>query len=294
MEQSEYGVITLAIPKDYRKAIALALTLKEHSPDLPISVAVPESLLPTIEKYSALFDKIITQRPELKGFEQKLHIDEYSPYKKTFFFDADILIIKDIWPTIRKWEGSAYAVRGELAKEGVSAFGLDRKFVLGLINKEHFSVIDGAGHAYFEKPACAVVFDKAREILAEYPIYKANKFADEDAVGIAMTMLGISPKDNDDFLASPWCAINDSFTIDTNKSLCHYEDLVHGHVEPTAVHFPIMALPFVYARELKKTYKRHNMKVHGVWRQAVKEAFRFKVFFPLARFRRKVLKVFLG
>ena len=209
---NECGVITLAIPKDYKKAIALALTLKEHTPKLPISIVCPEVLKSEVEPF---FDQVIIERSDLKGFEHKLYLDEYSPYEKTFFFDADILIIKDIMPIIDKWVGSAYAVRGKLATKGVSSFGLDREHTLALLKKEQFSVIDGAGHAYFEKPACKEVFDLARVILTEYPKYQADRFADEDALGIAMTILGISPKENDGFLGSPCCSINNSFKIDS-------------------------------------------------------------------------------
>jgi hypothetical protein len=292
MQQHDYGVITLAIPKDYKKAIALALTLNEHSPGLPISIAVPAHVRPLLEPYKHLFDKIITQRAELKGFEQKLYLDEYSPYQKTFFFDADILILKDIRPIIEKWSGSDYAARGQLTKGGVSAFGLDRQFVLNLIGKKSFSKIDGAGHAYFEKPGCQRVFDKAREVLSEYHKYQAEKFADEDAVGIAMTMLDIAPKKNDGFLGSPWCAINNSFKIDTDNSSCSYDDLVDGYVEPCAIHFPILAQPIVYARELRKTYKRNGIKVNGIWGQAFKEYVRINVYYPLASMRRKILNYF--
>jgi len=283
---NECGVITLAIPKDYKKAIALALTLKEHTPKLPISIVCPEVLKSKVEPF---FDQVIIERSDLKGFEHKLYLDEYSPYEKTFFFDADILIIKDIMPIINKWAGNPYAVRGHLATEGLSSFGLDRKFALGIIRKEGFVVIDGAGHAYFEKPDCKVVFDKAREILGQYDIYQTKSFADEDAVAIAMTMLGIKPMENNGFLGSPWCSINNSFVINTDNSICIYDDLIHGVVEPYIVHFPTFAYPLIYARELRRTYKRNNIKVGGIWFQAIKEIFIFNIFWPALSFRRKLM-----
>ena len=282
------GVLTLAIPKDFKKAIALALTLREHSSDLPISVVCPSSLKDKLQPY---FDRVIIERNDLRGFEHKLFLDEYSPYKNTFFFDSDILIIKDIIPTIQEWSGNAYAVRGRLENDTKSSFGLDRNYVLGLINKENFSVIDGAGHAYFEKPACKKVFDTARDILKDYSIYRANKFADEDAMGIAMTMLDIAPKENNGFLGSPWCAINHSFVIDTDRSRCHYDDLIYGKVEPIIVHFPRFVYPLTYARELIKTYKRNNIRISGIWTQAIKELFTVKILWPLLKLRRKMLKL---
>lgn len=244
---------------------------------------------PEVEPY---FDQVIVERDDLKGFEHKLFLDEYSPYEKTFFFDADILILQDILPIIEQWSGYAYSVRGRMATEGVSSFGLDRKLALQLIEKDEFSVIDGAGHAYFEKPACVELFDKAREISKQYDIFQTNKFADEDAVGIAMTTLDIKPMENNGFLGSPWCAINDSFKIDTDKPMCKYDDLVWGVVEPYVVHFPRFIFPFVYARELIKTFKRHNIKVDGIWNQAAKEVFIIKVLWPVLKLRRTVIRYF--
>jgi hypothetical protein len=286
MNSNQIGVLTLAIPKDFKKAIALALTLRERTPELPIAVVCPSSLVSQLEFF---FDEVIVERPDLKGFEHKLYLDEYSPYDKTFFFDSDVLIIKDILPTMKLWSGSAYAVRGNLATSGISSFGLNREFALKKIHKKHFSVIDGAGHAYFEKPACYEVFDKAREILCTYEQYQADKFADEDAMGIAMTMLDIEPKQNNGFLGSPWCAVDRSFHIDTDNGICSYKDLIFGNVEPRVVHFPRFIYPFIYAREMAKTYRRHNEKISGIYPQALKEVLITELYWPLLSFRRKVL-----
>lgn len=280
------GVLTLAIPKDYKKAIALSLTLKEHSPSLPISVVCPEGLVKDLEPY---FDKVIVEKSNLKGFEHKLYLDEYSPYQNTFFFDADVLIIKDITPTIECWQGSGYAVRGYKSTEGISSFGLDRKMVLEKINKKEFMVIDGAGHAYFEKPKCQEIFERGRELMQDYKQFGARKFADEDAMGIAMTMLNIEPKENNGFLGSPWCAIDSSFSIDTNKGVCSYEDALFGQVRPSVVHFPRFVFPVAYAREMLKTYKRHGVKLGGLYPQAIKEMLITKVYWPLLSLRRKAL-----
>jgi hypothetical protein len=283
---NEYGVLTLAIPKDYKKAIALSLTLKEHTPDLPISIVCPKSIQHEVEPY---FDNVIIERDDLKGFEHKLYLDKYSPYQKTFFFDADIMIVKDITPIIKKWEGSGYAVRGKLVDSGISSFGLDREFILKLINKEKFSVIDGAGHAYFEKPKCNEIFELGRSILKDYSKYRASRFADEDAMAIAMTMLDIAPKTDSQFLGSPCCAISSTFSINTTNSECRYQDLILGEVEPYFVHFPSFVYPFTYAREMIKTFKRHDVKIAGIWQQAVKEHVILNYIWPL----KKSLKRFL-
>jgi len=285
----ECGVITLAVEKDYKKAIALALTLKEHSPSLPISIVCSNKLTNFVSPY---FDKVIIERSDLKGFEHKLYLDEYSPYINTFFFDADILIIKDILPIINLWSGSDYAVRGYIiTKEKgkkISNFGLDRINALQLIDKKEFSVIDGAGHAYFEKPACKVLFNTAREILKEYPKYKANSFADEDAVGIAMTKLDIKPKDNNAFLGSPWCAQKGSFKIDTNKGICTYVDKQVGIIDPYVVHFPRFVYPYIYTVELKKIFKKNNVRIGGLYSNMLVEIFTGRVLWRLSRLKKRL------
>jgi len=284
--KSDFGVLTLATLKDYRKAIALAVTIKEHSPEIPISVVCSKKIKLKLVDY---FDQVIIEKSSLKGFEHKLYLDEYSPYKNTFFFDSDILIIKDIREVASRWKGSGYAVTGKQLSGGISSFGLKRNKVLQMYNKKLFSVIDGAGHAYFEKPQCFQVFEKAREIMADYHIYNANHFADEDAIGIALTILGIVPKVNDGVLGSPWHAINNSFNINSDISLCRYLDLEKGVVEPYFVHFPRYSSPFIYAREMKKSFKRQKIKVNGVYYFALKEIFKINIIWPLIVIKKKIL-----
>jgi hypothetical protein len=276
---SDFGVLTLCIPKDYKKAIALSITLKEHDPDVKTAVVCSEKLKPLVENY---FNHTIIEHSHMKGFEHKLYLDQYSPFEKTFFFDADILIIKSIKDTVKLWQDSGYAVRGKLTKDGISSFGLNRQHALKILNKSDFSQICGAGHAYFEKPYASLLFDEARAIVSEYEKFEVTgALADEDVIGIAMTKLDLAPKDNDNFLGSPWCAIKSTFKIDTNTSTCQYKDIIEGNVEPVIVHFPRFAYPLTYARELSKTYKRAGIKIDGIWYQAIKEFYIGEFLWPL-------------
>jgi len=127
--------------------------------------------------------------------------------------------------------------------------------------------------------------------LAEYAKYKAVRFADEDAMGIAMTLLDISPKHDTQFLGSPCCAVNKSFKINTNNATCTYKDLVLGEVSPYFVHFPSLVYPFTYAREMLRTYKRHNIKISGIWRVAAKELVVLRVIWPLGGYYRKLRRL---
>jgi len=136
-----------------------------------------------------------------------------------------------------------------------------------------------------------VVFDEGRKVMSDYTKYKAPRFADEDAMGIAMTLLDIQPKKDNNFLGSPCCALNKSFKINTNKASCSYSDLLLGDVEPYFVHFPSFVYPFTYGREMVRTYKRHHIKVRGVWTIAVKEMLILNVYWPLSKMVKKLLKI---
>jgi len=138
----ELGVLTLANKSDYKKAIGLALSLKMTNPGLPVSIVCKESIAKKVEQY---FDHVIIEKSDIKGFQHKIFLDHYTPYRETFFFDADILIFKDLSPIIDQWAGSIYTARGWYLESGLSSFGLDRKVVLKKINKKKFVHIGGAG-----------------------------------------------------------------------------------------------------------------------------------------------------
>lgn len=282
---SEFGFLTLAIKKDYKKAIALSLRIRKLMPNIPIAVVSPDFLHPNLTPY---FDEVISEFPELRGFEHKLYLDKYSPYEKTFFLDADILMIRAIDEYISDWFGSDYAVRGHLVKSGVSSFGLDRQKALSIINKSEFAHIGGAGHAYFEKPSCEKVFNEAREVAANYTVFGAKRLADEDVMGIAMSKLDIFPKDNNNFLGSPWASIANTFKIDVNKNFCCYEDDLLGTVSPAIIHFPSMAKPMTYAREMRKIFRENGLTFYSVYFDAIVEHITFRKWVFMNWLRKKV------
>lgn len=269
----QFGFLTLAIKKDYKKAIALSLRIRDLMPGIPIAVVCPSFLH---DELSPFFDSVIIEYPNLRGFEHKLYLDKYSPFDKTFFLDADVLMIRPIGDYISDWSGSAYAVRGHLVNSGTSSFGLDRDHALRILDKSVFANIDGAGHAYFEKPACENVFNEARQIAANYSIFGAERLADEDVMGIALSKLEIHPKENNNFLGSPWAAVNNSFKIDVNTNFCSYEDAIFGKVSPAVIHFPSMGKPLTYAREMRKIFHKNGLFFYSVYYDAVKEYFTFK------------------
>jgi len=282
----EFGVLTLATPKDYKKAVGLACSIKLTSPGVPVAVTCCRSIAQCIGKY---FDNVIIEKEGIRGFAHKLFLDEYTPYEKTFFLDADILLYRNITEIFNRWKGSPYAVRGYFPAGGVSSsFGLDRDKVLSIIGKSKFSCIDGAGHAYFEKPACCAVFDKAREIMNDYHRYAGEcRLADEDVMGIAMTMLDIPPKENQGFMGSPWHAAKGrAKEFDVLNKHCRYFDKQYGDISPYAAHFMHKATPFLYAGELTKLFKEYHVTLEGLWIDALKDKLTTDFLWPLLKIRK--------
>ena len=92
-----FGILTLATPDDYRKAIGLALSLRVSNPGVPTAVACSPKLSTRLAPY---FDRVIDEDPTLRGFVHKVHLDRYSPFDDTFFFDSDVLVFRDLKPKV--------------------------------------------------------------------------------------------------------------------------------------------------------------------------------------------------
>jgi hypothetical protein len=60
-----FGILTLATPDNYRKAIGLALSLRVSNPGVPTAVACSPKLHATLAPY---FDRLIDEDPTLRGF----------------------------------------------------------------------------------------------------------------------------------------------------------------------------------------------------------------------------------
>jgi len=261
----ELGILTLACRDDYRKAIGLALSLRRTNPDLPIAIACAPDLVAAVEPF---FDIVVEERHGLRGFRHKLYLDEYSPFSRTLFLDADVLVFRDLGPILESWKGRPYTARGSYFEEGFSSFGLDRRLVLSRIGKPRLVVIGGAGHAYFEKPGCSAVFEKGREIMHNYAAY-ANpcRFADEDVMGIAMTLLGLQPMPNNGFHARVIHAQNGTWKMDTLSSMCRFRDKrTQELVEPIIVHFANLDAPFLYHQEIERLIRASGGPRHVWWR----------------------------
>ncbi|MBY0579671.1 MAG: hypothetical protein K2P57_11570 [Burkholderiales bacterium] len=284
-----FGVLTLSTPSDYQKAIGLALSLRISNPGVPIAVACwPPSVCKLLEPY---FDHVLEQDPSIKGFEHKVNLDRYSPFQETFFFDSDVLIFKPLSGILDDWKTQPYTACGSYATDGFSAFGLDKALVLKRIGKDRLVQIDGAGHAYFRKPECQSIFDLAREITANYADYAGNiRYADEDVMNIAMTILGLRPMPHGNFFSRHLSAVRGTMDMDASVGRCRFNAVVTGQVqEPHMMHFAAREASFAYTAQLRKLYRRFGVSTDGLLKLALSDFYVLHIKWPFKTAVRNLL-----
>lgn len=253
-----FGILTMATSADYLKAIGLALSARVSNPGVPLAIAC----LPAVrDKVSPHFDVVVDQDPKLRGFMHKIHLDRYSPFEETFFFDADVLLFRPLREVLDQWRAQPYAACGIYRTGGVSAFGFDRARLLKTLGKERMVQIDGAGHAYFRKPDCTRIFELAREIAADYPRYAGDaRFADEDAMGIAMTLLDLKPIAHDQFWSRYCSGIRGTMDMDASAGRCSMRLVTTNHMQqPYMTHFAYREAPLAYTAQLLKLYRKFRI-----------------------------------
>jgi hypothetical protein len=283
-----FGILTLATPRDYRKAIGLALSLRVSNPGVPVAVACSPKLRASLAPY---FDQVIDEDPTLRGFVHKVHLDRYSPFEDTFFFDSDVLVFRDLRSITDAWGGQPYNACGVLREDGLSAFGLDRAAVCRKLGKKRLVTIDGAGHAFFRKPGCAPIFERAREVTLNYRDYAGDiRYADEDVMNIVLTMMDIQPRPVWDFFSRHLSAKPGTLRIDAVNGRCEMLERSSGKVlTPYMMHFAANEGPFTYARELRKLFLKFGADPSALYRIAIADFWELEVRWRVGRWARRLL-----
>jgi hypothetical protein len=263
-----FGVLTLATPGDYMKAIGLALSIRVSNPGVPVAVACAP---PLRAKLSPHFDYVLEKIPSVKGFEHKIHLDHYSPFDDTFFFDSDVLVFKDLRPIAEEWGDQPYNACGVYTTTGLSAFGFDRAKALARLSRDRLVTIDGAGHAYFRKPQCAAVFDLARRVAADYRNWAGDiRFADEDCMNVVLTQLDLQPRPHLGFFSRYMSAAPGTLQLNATEGRCVMVERSSGQrVAPCMMHFAAREAPFPYTRELRRLFRKFGVETGGLFRLAL-------------------------
>lgn len=283
-----FGILTLATKHDWLKAIGLALSARVSNPGVPLAVTCSPALAPLLEPY---FDHVVIEDGRLRGFQHKVYLDRYSPFDETFFFDADVLLFRPIEPLLGPWRAFSYTAIGNHVNGGHSLFGLDRTKLLAKIGHTKLVHIDGAGHAFFRKPACDALFDLAREVTDQYADYAPGaRYADEDVMDICMTMLGLEPMPNENFFSRHLSARKGTLRMDASRGICHFVEASMGQaMEPVMMHFAAREAPFVYRAQLTKLFRKFHVSTKGLFQLAWQDLYETRIKWTLGSWRRMIL-----
>jgi hypothetical protein len=284
---SKFGVLTLATTSDHLKAIGLALSMRVSNPGVQIAVACPPNARALLEPY---FDHVIAERPGLRGFVHKVYLDQYSPFEETMFFDSDVLVFKPLQPYIDVWRQHAYTAAGKRMSTGKSSFGMDRAEMCRQLGKSELVVIDGAGHAFFRKPACQEIFDAARDVTARHKeIMGPIPYADEDVIDYVMTKFDLPPMPRPDFFSRYRSAVPGTMKIDATKGVCEFVFKDTGEtMRACMMHFAANEAPLAYHWQLHKLFRKFGVKAPGLWSGAVHDFWEVAIRLRLHKFKKRL------
>jgi hypothetical protein len=285
---SKFGILTLATPNDYLKAIGLALSVRVSNPGVPIAVACSARTRSLLEPY---FDHVIEERAGLRGFVHKVYLDEYSPFEETMFFDSDVLVFKPVQPYVDVWRQHAYTATGRMMSSGKSAFGMDRADMCRQLGKSELVVIDGAGHAFFRKPACAEIFATAREVTARHKeIMGPIPYADEDVMDYVMTQFDIPPMPKPDFFSRHRSGKPGTVKLDATKGVCEFVFQDTGEtMHACMMHFAANEAPFVYHWQLYKLFRKFGVKAPGLLSSALHDFYELSIRLRLHNLKKRLM-----
>lgn len=283
-----FGILTLATPNDYLKAIGLALSVRVSNPGLPIAVACSARVKPLVQSY---FDHVIEERAGLRGFVHKVYLDEYSPFEETMFFDSDVLVFKPVKPYVDTWRQHAYTATGKYLSVGKSSFGMDRPEMLRQLGKQQLVCIDGAGHAFFRKPACLEIFDAARDVTARHKQIMGDiPYADEDVLDYVMTRFDIPPMPMADFFSRYLSGRPGTMKMDATASLCEFIFRDTGEImRPCMMHFAANEAAFAYHYQLHKLFKKFGVAAPGLWSNALHDFYEGEIKLRLHAVKKRLL-----
>jgi hypothetical protein len=188
------GFLTLACdhPRYLEFAVDLALSLKEHHAE-PVALVIDETLRRSAPgEMLALFDVLLPLSPGFAGSMAKFAAYAATPFERTFFIDADCLVIGSLDEDWKRLHGSRFAVQGNyLGREddrlhhGHSSTALLRRFGVPRYFKTNSGLI------YFERAEGAAVAEAAAKLIADSREFIFD--SDEVALGLVADAMGVAP-----------------------------------------------------------------------------------------------------
>lgn len=192
----ECGVLTMAFhdEKYLRQAIALARSVRLHNPTLSIAI-VTNLEHPWVDEY---FDQRIEYR-EAYGdiFEQKLYLNDYSPYERTLYIDSDCLAYGSLDATFRYLSDFEFWMPGHNLADNFNPYwGIEASDWCQRLELETIARFN-AGVFYFDRSKRSQsVFGHARQAIEDYDSwgirYVSNgKKTDEPCFSLGMAQAGV-------------------------------------------------------------------------------------------------------
>lgn len=256
IDKNDVGILVIATGKEryVKMACNLAISLKLTNPGVPLAVVTDHPS----EELHKLYEVIISANPDYgHGFSQKLHMNLYSPFKRTLFIDADCLVIRNISWMLDRFNGKPVSVLGTKKTNG-NFLGTTVEKLKEKLSFDFLPTFNG-GVYYFEKGDISdQVFEKARKLFYEdYDRLELIKFSgkpgDEPVMSLAMGIFGMQPvEDNEGVGMYTPVGQHSFFRMNAPYGYCEfmkYDKLV----SPAIMHFG-GGYPeaFHYRREIKK------------------------------------------
>ncbi|MBW4689891.1 MAG: hypothetical protein KME40_33620 [Komarekiella atlantica HA4396-MV6] len=258
MTISDSGVITYAYGASYyiEMAKSLARSLRLHSPNILRAIVTDSQ---NDRELFELFDYVINCKKEYgSNVIQKLHLYDYSPFKRTLYIDSDCIAVRDINFIFDAFKGRSFSVTGDIyLQAGDKDMFMDVDYILNRFALKKLPKFNG-GLYYFEQTNTAqAVFETAIEFSRDWKKLGISEFRgdgpnDERIIAIAMMLHNQSLfQDNGNMMRTP-IGLRGSLDVDviTGKSTFQKYNKV---VSPALVHFAcVWAEHPVYYREVSK------------------------------------------
>jgi len=253
------GILTLACGSrrylDMARALVRSIRLRDPSVPLAVATDCP----PTRLRCGAGVVHVPVDPAFGRGVEQKLRLDEYSPFAETLFIDADCLVFRkpsEIFDAFRTAPGFGVIGHGALGA-GESHISIrDLREFLGRLGIPSLPVFNGGIYHFTRGPGSGEVFRLAREIfqrrdeLGLLP-FKAAGAADEPVYAAAMRLAGIEPLpwDGATIMGTALDCFEGLGSIDVVAGRSRFMKLGHN-IAPAVIHFNMNAqFSPVYFRE---------------------------------------------
>lgn len=241
MMDRDLGIVTMAFghPRYLRQAETLALSLARNMPSLPIS------LITDRPDAGPLFHRTLRLDASLGlGVIQKLHLDRYTPYRRTLFLDADSIVARPFHRELAALRGHAFTPVAPLIRTvgDSDEFVDDLDRAMAGAGASFFAKFNGGLYHFDDTPAARAVFQVARELRGSAAALGLRAFdragpGDETLIGLALGRLGMRDlyQDGGRLMATP-IGMTGPLRIDPLGGGARF--VKHGQpIEPAICHF---------------------------------------------------------